>query len=209
MSNIFDLFKQISSEKETLTSQSFSYMVVGLGNPGDKYAFTRHNAGFLFLDFIAEKLGVKINKVKFKGLYTEATVSGKRVLFLCPQTFMNNSGESVAEAASFYKIPPENILVCFDDISLDVGKIRIRRKGSDGGHNGLKSIIYHLQSDNFPRIKIGVGAKPYPEMDLADWVLSKFTDSDKDKLKEVFSNGDAAYKMIIDGNIDSAMGKFN
>lgn len=208
MSNIFDLFKKISSESSQ-EQKSFTHMVVGLGNPGDKYAFTRHNAGFLFLDYISGKDNITINKIKFKALCGEGVVCGKRTLFLAPQTYMNNSGEAVGEAARFYKIPPENILVCFDDISLDVGKMRIRRKGSDGGHNGLKSIIYHLQSDNFPRIKIGVGAKPHPEMDLADWVLSKFSDSDKDKLKEVFEKASEGYKLIIDGKTDIAMGKFN
>lgn len=206
--NIFDLFKKISTEKPQ-TDNNFTHMVVGLGNPGDKYAFTRHNAGFLFLDYISQKDGITINRIKFKGLCGQGAIYGKRVLFLAPQTFMNNSGEAVAQAASFYKIPPENIIVCFDDISLEVGKMRIRRKGSDGGHNGLKSIIYHLQSDNFPRIKIGVGAKPHPEMDLADWVLSKFSDSDKQKLKEVFEKASESYKLIIDGKTEQAMALYN
>ena len=154
---------------------NFDYMIVGLGNPGKQYESTRHNAGFICLDLLAEKYSISVKKLKFKSLLGEGRIEGKRCLLLKPQTFMNLSGEAVRDAAEFYKIPPENIIVIYDDISLDPGKLRIRRKGSDGGHNGMKNILYHLKSDGFPRIKVGVGAKPNPEYDLADWVLSRFT----------------------------------
>lgn len=147
---------------------------MGLGNPGKQYELTRHNAGFLFADLLADKNGVKINKIQFKAVTASLTLGGVKCLLMKPQTFMNNSGEAVRQAASFYKIPPERILVVFDDISLPCGRLRIRRKGSDGGHNGIKSIIYHLNSDAFPRVKLGVGEKPHPDYDLADWVLSQF-----------------------------------
>ena len=148
------------------------FIIVGLGNPGKQYELTRHNAGFLFADLLADKNGVKINKIQFKAVTASLTLGGVKCLLMKPQTFMNNSGEAVRQAASFYKIPPERILVVFDDISLPCGRLRIRRKGSDGGHNGIKSIIYHLNSDAFPRVKLGVGEKPHPDYDLADWVLS-------------------------------------
>ena len=176
--DIFSLFQKIESE----TSQSagpVTHIVAGLGNPGDKYRLTRHNAGFLALEYLSQKENVKIDRAKFKALVGECTLGGKRTLLMLPQTYMNNSGEAVKAAADFYKIPPENITVVFDDISLDVGRMRVRRKGSDGGHNGIKSIIYHLGSDNFPRVKIGVGAKPHADMPLADWVLSRFSEGDQ------------------------------
>ena len=170
MSNIFDLFKQIE-KKDTPAAGNLTHLVVGLGNPGDKYTFTRHNTGFMALDFIAEKCGVRVDRARFKSLCADARIGEHRVLLMKPQTFMNLSGEAVREAADFYKIPPENILVLFDDINFDVGVMRIRRNGSDGGHNGIKSIIYQLNSDAFPRVKIGVGKKPSPDYDLADYVL--------------------------------------
>lgn len=160
--------------KPAPTSGAPEFLIVGLGNPGEKYSFTRHNAGFLCVDLLAEQNGFSLKRLKFRSLTADTTLAGHRCLVLKPQTFMNNSGEAVRDAAAFYKIPPERILVIFDDVSLDVGRLRIRRKGTDGGHNGLKSIIYHLNSDAFPRIKIGVGKKPHPDYDLADWVLSSF-----------------------------------
>lgn len=207
MSNIFDLFTKIEKEKSIPTN--IEYIVAGLGNPGKEYAFTRHNAGFLQIDYISQKLGVRIDRAKFKSLCGEAVVAGKRVLFLKPQTFMNNSGEAVREAEQFYKIPPENIIVFSDDISLEPGRMRIKRKGSDGGHNGLKSIIYQLSSDAFPRIKIGVGKKPHPDYDLAAWVLGKFSDEDKEKLMTVFENGHKSIELIISGDIERAMNLYN
>ena len=158
---------------------NIKYIVAGLGNPGEKYAFTRHNAGFLALDYISQKYDFKINAVKFKSLAAKYDSA----LFLKPQTYMNNSGEAVSEAARFYKIPPENILVISDDASLPPGKLRIRKSGSDGGQKGLRSITEHLSRDTFPRIKIGVGEKPRPDYDMADWVLSRFT---KEEEKIIF-----------------------
>lgn len=185
------------------------FMIVGLGNPDKKYAFTRHNAGFLCVDMLAEKHGFTVKKLKFRSLLGDAVLGGHRCLILKPQTYMNLSGEAVREAAAFYKIPPERILVLFDDISLDVGKLRIRRKGTDGGHNGIKNIIYHLASDQFPRIKIGVGKKPHPDYDLADWVLSEFKKDEEAPLKSALENACAAVKLLLDGKIDQAMNLYN
>ncbi len=185
------------------------YLIVGLGNPGAKYEMTRHNAGFLFLEKLAEDCGVQVNRLKHHALCADAVVSGKRVLLMKPQTYMNASGEAVAEAARFYKIPPERILVVFDDISLDVGRTRIRRSGSHGGHNGIKSIIACLGSDKFPRVKIGVGKKPHPDYDLADWVLSVFRKEELEGLKNAVEHSIEAVKLIVDGQIDEAMNRYN
>ena len=185
------------------------FMIVGLGNPDKKYAFTRHNAGFLCVDMLAEKHGFTVKKLKFRSLLGDAVLGGHRCLILKPQTYMNLSGEAVREAAAFYKIPPERILVLFDDISLDVGKLRIRRKGTDGGHNGIKNIIYHLASDQFPRIKIGVGKKPHPDYDLADWVLSEFKKDEEAPLKSALENACSAVELLLDGEIDKAMNLYN
>ena len=207
MSNIFDLFKKIETEKPA--PAPIEYIVAGLGNPGAKYTKTRHNIGFMTLDYIAEKNGFKINSFKFKAMCADVNFGGKRVLFMKPETFMNNSGEAIREAADFYKIPPHNIVIIFDDISLAPGKMRIRRKGSDGGHNGIKSIIYQLESDAFPRIKMGVGAKPHPDYDLADWVLSEFSKEDAEAIFPRFADACEAIPMMLGGDIDGAMGKFN
>ncbi len=185
------------------------FIIVGLGNPGKKYELTRHNAGFLFADLLADKNGENISKIQFKSVTANITIGGHRCLLMKPQTFMNNSGEAVKQAAAFYKIPPENIIVVFDDISLPCGKMRIRRKGSDGGHNGIKSIIYLLNSDKFPRIKLGVGEKPHPDYDLADWVLSSFKKNELDSLRESAENACKAVEMMVQGNIDGAMSNFN
>lgn len=198
---IFRLNKEFSS--------NFDYMIVGLGNPGKQYENTRHNAGFICIDLLAEKYSISIKKLKFKSLMGEGRIEGKRCLLLKPQTFMNLSGEAVRDAADFYKIPPENIIVICDDISLDPGKMRIRRKGSDGGQRGMKNIIYHLKSDNFPRIKVGVGAKPNPEYDLADWVVSRFTASEAKLIKQVADNVVSAIEYMVKGNIDKAMSDYN
>ncbi len=191
------------------TTGTFDYMIVGLGNPGKQYEITRHNAGFICLDLMAEKFGIKITKLKFKSLLGDGRIEGKRCLLLKPQTFMNLSGEAVRDAAEFYKIPPENIIVIFDDISLDPGKLRIRRKGSDGGHNGMKNIIYHIKNDNIPRIKVGVGAKPNPEYDLADWVLSRFTKDEAKLIKEAAENAMGAVELMVQDKIDMAMSRYN
>ncbi len=196
-------------KKAPALSGTYDFLIVGLGNPGKKYEFTRHNAGFLCLDYFAQEKNVKIDRLKFKALIGEVRLGGKRCLLMKPQTFMNLSGEAVREAAAFYKIAPENILVIFDDISLDVGKMRIRRKGTDGGHNGIKSIIYHLAADNFPRIKVGVGAKPHPDYDLADWVLTPFSKAQLTDLREVAAHCCDAIELIVQGNIDEAMNRHN
>lgn len=206
MSNIFDLFKKIEKKEDKLP---ITHIVAGLGNPGAEYAKTRHNAGFLAIDSIAERAGVKIDRLKFKALVAECAIGGVRVLLMKPQTFMNSSGEAIGEAASFYKIPPENIIVLHDEISFEPGKIRIRRKGSAGGHNGLKSIIAHVSSENFPRIKIGVGQKPSPDYDLVNWVLGKFSADDTAKIQGQFENINAAVELILLSKIDEAMNKFS
>ena len=188
---------------------SVEYLLVGLGNPDRKYENTRHNCGWLALDHIADKLGCRINKIKYKSFTGEAVIGGKRVLLMKPTTYMNNSGQAVTEAMRFYKIPPEKVIVIFDDISLDVGKMRVRQKGSDGGQKGMRSIIYLSGSDAFPRIKIGIGAKPNPDWDLADWVLSKFTDDEHKLLEKMFENALEAVELMVDGKIDRAMNRFN
>lgn len=184
-------------------------IIVGLGNPGRQYENTRHNAGFIVLDTLAEKLDVKIDRIKFKGLTATAVINGKGVLLLKPNTFMNLSGESVQEAMRFYKIPPEKVIVVYDDISLEPGKLRIRKKGSDGGHNGMKNIIYLSGKDTFPRIKMGVGAKPNPGWNLADWVLSKFTQSEGEALEKAAENACNAIALMVHGKDQEAMNKFN
>lgn len=185
------------------------FLIVGLGNPGKQYELTRHNAGFLFADLLADKSNVKINKIQFKAVTAVVELGGHRCLLMKPQTFMNNSGEAVRQAASFYKIPPERIIVVFDDISLPCGKLRIRRKGSAGGHNGIKSIIYHLNSDNFPRIKLGVGEKPHPDYELADWVLSNFKKDEIPMLRDAAENACSAAELMVNGDTDKAMSNYN
>lgn len=197
-------------KKKTFSNSSApEFLIVGLGNPGKQYEITRHNAGFLFMDMLSEKLNVKINKIKYKSVIGEADIAGHRCILMKPQTFMNLSGEAVREACSFYKIPPENVIVIFDDISLPCGGLRIRRKGSAGGHNGIKSIILCLNSDNFPRIKLGVGEKPHPDYDLADYVLSAFSKDDIPLMKQTMEKGCDALEYIVDGKIDAAMSKFS
>ncbi len=207
MSNIFDLFKKIETQRAP--SEPVSFIVVGLGNIGKQYELTRHNAGFLAIDHIAEKYGAKIDRVKFHATVGECNIGGARVLLMKPTTLMNNSGIAVGEAATFYKIPPERVLVLHDEISFDAGIIRIRRKGSAGGHNGLKSIIARLPGEDFPRIKIGIGKKPSPEYDLADWVLGKMPESDLKALKGRFDDIATATELIISGKIDDAMARYS
>lgn len=186
------------------------FLVVGLGNPGKKYEGTRHNAGFMAVEALAEKLGVpKISRVRFKSLCAEANIGDKRVLLLLPQTLMNKSGEAVLEAMQFYKLPPEQVLVLFDDITAPPGNVRVRRKGSDGGQKGMRSIIYLTGSDQFPRIKLGIGAKPHPQMDLAAWVLSRFTPEDAPKMADAARRAADAACLIVEGNIDKAMNLYS
>lgn len=206
MSNIFDLFKKIEKKEDPTP---LSYIVAGLGNPGDEYKLTRHNIGFLAIDYIAEKCGVRIDRVKFHALTAEVRIGGARVLLMKPTTFMNNSGVAIGEAAAFYKVPPENVIVLHDEISFAPGLFRIRRKGSAGGHNGLKSIIAQLSSDAFPRVKIGVGQKPSPEYDLVDWVLGKFPKSDLDLISAKYPDIYSSVELIIMGKIEEAMNKFS
>ncbi len=184
-------------------------LVVGLGNPDRKYENTRHNCGWLALDYMADKLGCRLNKIKFKSYTGEAVIGGKKALLMKPTTYMNNSGEAVTEAMRFYKISPENVIVIFDDVSLEVGRMRIRQKGSDGGQKGMRSIIYLSGSDAFPRVKIGIGAKPEHFRDLADWVLSKFTNDERKTLEGMFENTCEAVALIAEGKIDRAMNRFN
>ncbi len=190
-------------------SGAYDYIIAGLGNPGAKYEMTRHNAGFLAIDMLAMKQNKEIKRLKFHALTCDAEIEGKKCLLMKPQTFMNNSGEAIGEAAKFYKIPPQNIIVLSDDISLDVGKIRIRRKGSAGGHNGLKSIIAHLGSEDFPRVRIGVGKKPNAYMDLADWVRGRFPKELEPQLKEALENADGAISLIVQDKFDRAMNLYN
>ncbi len=187
----------------------YDFLVVGLGNPGNKYRNTRHNVGFMTLDYIASKENMEFKKSKFRGLSAEKKIENKNILFLKPDTFMNLSGESVISASKFYKISPENIIIIYDDISLAVGKLRIRKKGSAGGHNGIKSIIANLNSDNFPRIKIGVGEKPSEFSDLADYVLSTFKITERETLDTAIEKAYMALKVIVSENADKAMNLYN
>lgn len=205
MSNIFDIFKKLEQEKESKALAPVTHLVVGLGNPGDKYFYTRHNAGFLAMDYISQKCGAQVNRSKFKALVGDATIAGKRVLLMKPQTFMNLSGEAVVEAANFYKIPVENIIVLSDDVNLDVGRMRVRKSGSDGGQKGLRSIIEKMGSDNFPRIRFGVGKKPHPDYDMADWVLGTFSEEDKKALFECFVTSFEGLEKILACDVDGAM----
>lgn len=204
--NIFDLFKKIEKPQDVTP---VSFIIAGLGNPGAKYERTRHNAGFIAVDYIAERLGARIDRARFHSLVTEARMGDVRVLLMKPETFMNNSGVAIGEAAAFYKIPPERVLVLHDEISFEPGVLRIRRKGSAGGHNGLKSIIAQLPGEDFPRIKIGVGRKPSPEYDLADWVLGGMPDGDMKAMLDRREDVYTAATLIVDGRIDDAMARFS
>lgn len=203
--NMINLF----GKKTATQGGAVEYIVAGLGNPGRQYENTRHNAGFIALDKLADKYNCNVSKMKYKALIGDCTIAGKRTLLMKPQTFMNLSGEAVVQAMSFYKIPPENVIVLFDDISLDVGRMRIRRKGSDGGQKGMRSIIELSGSSLFPRVKIGIGEKPNPNWQLADWVLSRFTAAEREALDKVTDNACGAVEYIIAGNIDKAMADFN
>ena len=191
------------------SKSAYDWMVVGLGNPGMQYENTRHNAGFKAMDELKNEYGFEFLKNKFEAKIGETAIAGNRVLVLKPQTFMNNSGRAVSAAASFYKIPTDKIIIVFDDTTLDVGKLRIRRKGTHGGHNGIKDIIELLGTDDILRIKIGVGLKPNPEYPLADWVLGKFRKDDEKPLSEALKNSVGAIEEIIARSVDSAMNKYN
>ena len=191
------------------SSGGASWLIVGLGNPGEKYENTRHNVGFQVVDELAERQNAPVQKLKFKALTNLLTISGEKVLVMKPVTYMNLSGEAVRPAADFYKIPPERILVISDDTALDLGKLRIRTKGSAGGHNGLKNIIQHLGTDQFPRVKIGVGEKPHPDYDMADWVLSKFTGEDLKTIQAAVKKAADAVACYLENGPDKAMNRFN
>ena len=196
-------------KRKQFNDSSYDFIIAGLGNPGAKYEMTRHNAGFLAIDLLAIKEGFDVKKLRHHALTADVNINGKRCLVMKPQTMMNNSGEAVGEAARFYKIPAENVIIIYDDISLDVGQTRIRRKGSAGGHNGIKSIIAHLGSEDFPRIKVGVGKKPTPEYDLVNWVLGRFPKEQEADLKSALENTASAVRLMVDGQIDKAMNLYN
>jgi len=194
------MFKKSSGE---------NWLIVGLGNPGREYEKTRHNCGFRALDLLADRLGTKIDKLKFQGLYAQVNYEGKKLFLLKPQTYMNLSGRSVLQLSAYFNIPPQRIIVLFDDISLEPGRLRIRADGSAGGHNGIKSIIQELGSQEFPRIKIGVGAKPNPNYDLANWVLSTFSANEEKALSVSLDNAAKAALVIIDRGVPEAANRFN
>jgi PTH1 family peptidyl-tRNA hydrolase len=204
--SIFDLFKKIEKQPQ---GGAISHIVVGLGNPGSEYERTRHNAGFIAIDRLCDSLGVKCDRAKFKALCCEATIGEARVLIMKPQTYKNKSGEAISEASRFYKIPADKVIVISDDVTLAVGKLRIRGKGSAGGHNGLKSIIEHLGTQEFPRIKLGVGEKPHPDYDMVDWVLGKFPKEDFDTLSKTVESVPSAIASLIKEDVATAMNKYN
>ena len=191
------------------TGAGCDFLVVGLGNPGRNYEETRHNVGFMTVDRLAAARGLTLKRARFQGVTGEGVSEGKKLLLLKPGTYMNLSGRSVVAAMQFYKLKPEQVLLIFDDISLPVGSIRIRRKGSHGGHNGVKSIIALSGEEGFPRIKIGVGGKPHPEDDLADWVLSRFTGQEKPDLERALTHAQEAAGLIVGDRLDEAMQMFN
>ena len=186
-----------------------SWLIVGLGNPGREYEKTRHNCGFRAVDLLAEQLGAKIDRLKFQGLYAQVNYEGKKLFLLKPQTYMNLSGRSVLQLSAYFNIPPQRIIVMFDDISLEPGRLRIRADGSAGGHNGIKSIIQELGSQDFPRVKIGVGAKPNPNYDLADWVLSTFSANEEKALAVSLDNAAKAALAVIDRGVPEAANRYN
>ena len=207
--SLADIFKKLESERAPAPQGAVEYIICGLGNPGTQYEGTRHNIGFMTIDTLCDKYKLDCKELRFKSLTCDAMISGKRCLIMKPTTFMNNSGEAVTEAMSFYKIPPERTIIVFDDISLEPGKLRIRRKGSDGGHNGIKSIIYLSGSDMFPRIKMGVGAKPHPDYNLADWVLGHFKKEQAEVLETAMDNAVTCIELMVGDKMNEAMNKFN
>ena len=212
MSGIWDRIKAIlgwvKREPDKKEDDRVMYIIAGLGNPTREYEKTRHNVGFEVIDVLADMLGTTVEEKKFKGCYGRGIIGGEKVLLLKPQTFMNLSGESIRAASDFYKVDPEHIIIIYDDISLDVGQLRIRKKGSAGGHNGIKNIIAHLGTQEFPRIKVGVGDKP-KKMDLADYVLSRFSKEDRAAMEDAFKEAAKAVEVMITEGMDTAMNQFN
>ena len=200
-----DIFASISKPK----AGPIEYVIVGLGNPGIQYEGTRHNVGFMVLDYIAKQCNVSIDRMKFKGMTCDTTLNGKRVLLLKPMTYMNLSGDSVRDAMNFYKLTPDRVIVVYDDISLQPGKLRIRLKGSHGGQNGMRSIIEQCGTDTFPRIKMAIGAKPNPGWDLADWVLSKFGTQELKPLEQAIENAYRAAALMVQNKANEAMNQYN
>jgi PTH1 family peptidyl-tRNA hydrolase len=205
---IMEIFAQLS-EKSAPAGGKPQWLIVGLGNPGLTYENTRHNAGFMAIDALAAAHDVSISRIKFKGRCGDVTLDGQRCLLLKPDTYMNNSGEAVVQAMQFYKLDTSHLIVVYDDISLDPGKLRIRRKGSDGGHNGIKSIIALTGSQDFARIKLGVGKKPSKDYNLADWVLSKFTGAEQDAVADACRNAGECLALMVNGKTDEAMNRYN
>lgn len=212
MSGIWDRIKGIlgwvKREPDKKEDDRVMYIIAGLGNPTREYEKTRHNVGFEVIDVLADMLGTTVEEKKFKGCYGRGIIGGEKVLLLKPQTFMNLSGESIRAASDFYKVDPEHIIIIYDDISLDVEQLRIRKKGSAGGHNGIKNIIAHLGTQEFPRIKVGVGDKP-KKMDLADYVLSRFSKEDRAAMEDAFKEAAKAVEVMITEGMDIAMNQFN
>ena len=209
MGNIFDIFKSIEKEKAEVKTGAPEKLVVFLGNPGSEYARTRHNAGFMLSEYISEKKGIRIDRLRFKALTGEAMLGGVKTLLIKPQTYMNLSGEAVRQALDFYKLDPETqMIVVYDDIYLDAGKLRIREKGTDGGHNGIKSIIEHTSTTSFQRIRVGVGAPPkgYP---MPDWVLGVIPEKDREAFFESLERADKALELMLAGKLSEAMNKYN
>ena len=209
MGNIFDIFKSIEKEKAEVKTGAPEKLVVFLGNPGSEYARTRHNAGFMLSEYISEKKGIRIDRLRFKALTGEAMLGGVKTLLIKPQTYMNLSGEAVRQALDFYKLDPETqMIVVYDDIYLDAGKLRIREKGTDGGHNGIKSIIEHTSTTSFQRIRVGVGAPPkgYP---MPDWVLGVIPENDREAFFESLERADKALELMLAGKLSEAMNKYN
>ena len=204
MANIFDLFKKIETASTPATGAP-AYLVVGLGNPGAEYARTRHNAGFLAVDALAKGMGISLDRARFKALVGEGVLAGQRVLLMKPQTYMNLSGDAVREAAAFYHVEPDHVIVIYDDVTLDVGRLRVRGKGSDGGHNGMKSIIAQLGSNEFARVRIGIGKKPHPSYDLADWVLSAFSTEELATLNGLNEAIEKGVSFLLKGDLAAAM----
>ena len=206
MSGFWERIKGVFHGKEG--DERAMYIIAGLGNPTREYEKTRHNVGFEVIDELADRLNTSVEEKKFKGYYGKAMIGGEKVILLKPQTFMNLSGESVRAAADFYKVDPDHIIVIYDDVSLDVGQLRIRTKGSAGGHNGIKNIIAHLGTQEFPRVKVGVGNKP-PRIDLADYVLGRFSKEDRGVMEEAFKEAAEAVEVMIREGAGTAMNRFN
>ena len=209
MGNIFDIFKSIEKESGGAKTGAPEMLVVFLGNPGKEYERTRHNAGFMLSDVVAERLGIRIDRARFKALTGEAVYGGVKTLFIKPQTYMNLSGEAVREALDFYKLSPETqMIVVYDDVYIATGKLRIRQKGTDGGHNGIKSIIYHTSTDVFARIRVGVGTPPkgYP---MPDWVLGVIPQSEREAFVSSLERAEKALEMMVGGKVLDAMNRYN